>query len=61
LAFWFLDNLTKTPILSAWWYYDIPTATFLEDNDNFGDVKVNTRLKAYEGNFKYEDLTKLLL
>jgi hypothetical protein len=47
LAFWFLDNLTKTLILSPW-YYDIPTTTFLEDNDNFGVVKLNKRLEVYE-------------
>lgn len=43
------DNLIKTPILSPW-YYDIPTTTLLDDNDNFGVVKVNIRLEEYEGN-----------
>ncbi|MFD0797190.1 hypothetical protein ACFQZJ_06950 [Maribacter chungangensis] len=43
------DNQIKTPILSPW-YYDIPITTELNDNDNYGVVKVNVRLEEYEGN-----------
>ncbi|WP_157957273.1 hypothetical protein [Winogradskyella tangerina] len=42
-------NLIEKPILSPW-YYDIPITTQLEDNDNYGVVKVNVRLEEYEGN-----------
>ena len=45
------DNQIKTPILSPW-YYDIPITTQLNDNDNYGVVKVNVRLEEYEGNEK---------
>jgi hypothetical protein len=43
------DNLIDKPILSPW-YYDIPITTQLDDNDNFGVVKINVRLEEYEGN-----------
>jgi hypothetical protein len=43
------DNLIDTPLLSPW-YYDIPITTQLEDNDNYGVVKINVRLEEYEGN-----------
>jgi hypothetical protein len=43
------NNLIKTPILSPW-YYDIPTKTVLENNKNFGVVKVNVSIEEYEGN-----------
>jgi hypothetical protein len=43
------DNLIKKPILSPW-YYDIPTTSLLDDNSNYGVVKVNIRLEEYEGN-----------
>lgn len=42
-------NLIDKPILSPW-YYDIPITTQLDDNDNFGVVKINVRLEEYEGN-----------
>lgn len=42
-------NLIQQPILSPW-YYDIPITTQLQDNDNYGVVKVNVRLEEYEGN-----------
>ena len=43
------DNLIDKPILSPW-YYDIPITTQLDDNDNYGVVKINVRLEEYEGN-----------
>lgn len=43
------NNLIDTPILSPW-YYDIPITTQLDDNDNYGVVKINVRLEEYEGN-----------
>jgi len=43
------ENQIETPILSPW-YYDIPITTQLENNDNYGVVKVNVRLEEYEGN-----------
>ncbi|GAB5565957.1 MAG: hypothetical protein Wins2KO_30200 [Winogradskyella sp.] len=42
------DNQIKTPILSSW-YYDIPITTELDENDNYGVVKINVRLEEYEG------------
>ena len=44
-----VGNLIDKPILSPW-YYDIPITTQLEDNDNYGVVKINVRLEEYEGN-----------
>ena len=44
-----VDNLINTPLLSPW-YYDIPITTQLDDNDNYGVVKINVRLEEYEGN-----------
>ncbi|TGV04833.1 hypothetical protein [Flavivirga rizhaonensis] len=44
-----VENLIDTPIVSPW-YYDIPITTQLEDNDNYGVVKINVRLEEYEGN-----------
>ena len=43
------DNLIAKPILSPW-YYDIPTTTLIDNNSNYGVVKVNVRLEEYEGN-----------
>jgi hypothetical protein len=43
------DNLIKQPILSPW-YYDIPITTQLDNNTNYGVVKVNIRVEEYEGN-----------
>ena len=43
------DNLIDKPLLSPW-YYDIPITTQLDDNDNYGVVKINVRLEEYEGN-----------
>lgn len=43
------DNLIEKPILSPW-YYDIPTTTLVDNNTNYGVVKVNVRLEEYEGN-----------
>ncbi len=43
------DNLIEKPILSPW-YYDIPTTTLVNNNSNYGVVKVNVRLEEYEGN-----------
>ena len=42
------ENLIDKPILSPW-YYDIPITTQLDENDNFGVVKIDVRLEEYEG------------
>lgn len=48
-------NVIDKPILSPW-YYDIPTATLIDDNENYGVIKVRVRLEEYEGNkSKYID------
>ncbi|WP_458628835.1 hypothetical protein [Winogradskyella sp. PC D3.3] len=51
------DNLIAKPILSPW-YYDIPTTTLVDNNSNYGVVKVNVRLEEYEGN-KSKYISKL--
>ncbi len=43
------DNLIDQPILSPW-YYDIPITTQIDNNENYGVVKINVRLEEYEGN-----------
>lgn len=43
------ENLIKTPILSPW-YYDIPITSFIDENIEYGVVKINVKLDEYEGN-----------
>lgn len=43
------DNIIEKPIVSPW-YYDIPITSLIDNNSNYGVVKVNVRLEEYEGN-----------
>ncbi|MEG0915870.1 MAG: hypothetical protein RSF68_02530 [Myroides sp.] len=42
------DNQIKEPLLSPW-YYDIPITSEIENNSEFGVVKVNVQVREYEG------------
>lgn len=42
------ENQIKEPLLSPW-YYDIPITSEIEDNAEFGVVKVNVQVREYEG------------
>lgn len=43
------ENQISEPIVSPW-YYDIPILSEIEDNSNYGVLKVNIQLEEYEGN-----------
>lgn len=42
------ENQIKEPLLSPW-YYDIPITSEIENNSEFGVVKVNVQVREYEG------------
>lgn len=42
------ENQIKTPLKSPW-YYDIPITSEIENNQQFGVVKVNVQVREYEG------------
>src|SRR5690606_25981661 len=43
-----VKNQIKEPIKSPW-YYDIPITSEIENNSEFGVVKVNVQVREYEG------------
>jgi len=43
-----VENQIKTPIKSPW-YYDIPITSEIDNNQQFGVVKVNVQVREYEG------------
>lgn len=42
------DNQIHQPLLSPW-YYDIPITSEIDNNSEFGVVKINVQIREYEG------------